>query len=542
MPERRRKEKFEYKVRLLSKMRKPIRELLVANGVPRKDWDYYRLMVHWITKGMVKSYHDTYLVTKRPPSSSEWFCRLYSKIMDGSMGHRYAEVLGNLERWGVVCRGASYCKSDPENELPGKCKAVWFTEEYSFMLRSYCYVKDVRHLFGKAGLAAGSKVGYMTPVNLRSRVLLKRLEKCAAERKADQMRDPVVRDAHGNLEHFRIDRKKAEKALKRDIREKNGGKLDRKMLASEMRKVDRFNGMYGSGTALYVVRDDYGRVHTNVTQMKKCVRKEALTCDGEAVGAVDIKSSQGAFLCHILGAWLHGDGAVLGRNGRSFISAEREFPVGLGMGRCEREYLDFRSKLEGRTLYEFFAGEMNGDYELEADLPDRDLSECPVTREEAKKAFLATLFAGVDLDPDCDPLWHACRRVWTEHWPSLLSMVDRLKRDNYRALAYEMQRMESSFVFDVVVPAVKAEVGCPYCTVHDELIVPAVHVGAVDAIVRRELERFGIPTTTEAEGELLEPGEATVRAEMPSCVEVGMRCDWGDRVEERVAEEYASAV
>ena len=69
MPERRRKEKFEYKVRLLSRMRKPIRNLLVANGVPEDEWDYYRLMVNWVTKGMMKAYHSNYLATKRPPSS-----------------------------------------------------------------------------------------------------------------------------------------------------------------------------------------------------------------------------------------------------------------------------------------------------------------------------------------------------------------------------------------------------------------------------------------------------------------------------------------
>lgn len=536
MPERRRKEKFEYKVRLLSRMRKPIRELLVANGVPEGDWDYYRLMVNWVTKGMMKAYHSNYLATKRPPRSNEWFCRLYSRIMDGSMGHKYVEVLSNLEKWGVLCRGTSYCKSDPDNEIPGRCKAVWFSEEYSFMLRSYCFVRDVRHLYGRDGM----KVGYLAQVKLTDRVLLKRLEKCAKERKESQMEDPVVADAHANLAHFRINRKKAERALRADLEEKHG-KVSRRKLANEMEKVDRFNGMHDSETALYVVRDDYGRVHTNVTSMKKCVRLGAMECDGEAVGAVDIKSSQGSFLCHILGAWLHGDSAVLGRNRKSFVNVDAGYPGTIGREECEREYRDFRSKLEEKRLYEFFVDEMNMDWELEADL-GRDLGVDPITRDEAKKAFLSTLFAGVELSPGCDPRWTACRRVWEEHWPKLLAMVDHMKRDNYRALAYEMQRMESSFVFDVVVPAVKSEVGCPYCTVHDELIVPAGRLGAVKAIVDRELERFGIPTTTAEEVVILDPDERTVMAEMPSCVEVGMRCGWGAGVEERVAEAYAYAV
>jgi hypothetical protein len=529
--------KFEYRVQLLSTMRRPVRMLLSANRVPRKDWDYYRLMLHWVTRGMMKSYKDTYIVTKNPPRSSEWFCRLYSKIMDGAMGHKYLEVIGNLVRWGVLVRGSAYCRG--EDGLPGRCKAVWFTEEYSFMLRSYCFVKDVVHLFGKRG----GKAGHLSTVELKSRVLLKRLERCAMERKRDQLLDPVVRDAHDNLLHFSVDRKKAREVLGEELTK--DGRVDRKRLDAEMRKVDRFNGTAGSETSLFVVRDDYGRVHTNVTQMKKCVRMHAMTCDGGPVGAVDIRSSQGSFLCHILGAWLHGDTAVLGRNGRSFISVDAGYLDRVDRSGAEREYADFRSKLEGKELYETFAAMMSDDGELMEALEARDGRDPylePVTRDEAKKAFLATLFAGIELPVDCDPTWTACRNAWKRRWPNLLKLVDHMKRDNYRALAYEMQRMESSFVFDVVIPAVKSEIGCPYCTVHDEIIVPAGHAGAVKAIMDRELGRFGIPTVTKAEGDMLEPGDAVVRAEMPSCVEVGLGCDWGDRVELRVAEEYADAV
>ena len=124
----------------------------------------------------------------------------------------------------------------------------------------------------------------------------------------------------------------------------------------------------------------------------------------------------------------------------------------------------------------------------------------------------------------------------------LLSLLDRMKSRNYKALAYELQRMESAFVFDVVVPAIKAEIGCPYCTVHDEIIVPAQYGGKVKAILDRELERFGIPTTTVEEQAILEPDDATVGAEMASFYEVGYYCGWGDDADRRIADEYANAV
>ena len=517
MPETR--TKFEYEIRVLDKFRKPIRALLKEHNVPERDHDYYWLIIHWVTKGLVESYHREYLATRKPPKCREWFCRLYSKIMDTAMGHKYIEVFENLKNWGVLMRGSSYCKAT--GTTPGMSKAVWFGEGYGWMLKEYCYARDVAHLYGRGDFHAGR----MMAVKLRSKILLKRLQKCAEDRKRIQLMDPVVRDAHENLKHFHIDRAKARRALVKAGVE--GRKLDR-----ELRKVDRFNDAEGSDTSLYVVRDDYGRVHTNITQVKREVRESALTCDGGPVAEVDIKSSQGAFLCYIIGACLRGDKAMLGRNGESFIAMDPAAPDWIGREQLSREFADFRGKLERRELYEFFASEMSQDFDLDE----------VVDRERAKKAFLATLFAGVHLDDGCDPAWHACRRVWEEHWPKLLILIDSMKVSNYRALAYEMQRMESSFVFDVVIPAIKDEIGCPYCTVHDEVIVPREFGDAAKVILDRELDRFGIPTTTVEERAILEPDDAMVEAEMASFYEVGYYCGWGDDADRRIADEYANAV
>jgi len=513
---------FEYKVRILNKFRKPIRALLDENGIPERERDYYWLMIHWVTKGLIKSYKDTYLVTRRAPKFSEWFCRLYSKIMDGAMGHKYIEVFENLRKWEVIVRGASYCKG--EDGRPGRCKAVWFGEKYGTMLKEYCFAKDIAHLYGKGNFSAGC----LTSLKLTSKILLKRLEKCAIERKHEQLADPVVQDAHDNLLHFSIDRAKAIGALRKSKR------MTPRRFVDEMRKVDRFNDARTSETSLFVVRDDYGRVHTNMTQMKKEVRKYAMTCDGDPVGSVDIKSSQASFLCYIIGSYLAGEDTVIGRNGKSFIDMDPRLADSIGRSRLEYEYAVFRGKIEHSGLYEFFADEMNLDSDLNGESEGQR-----ITRDMAKQAFLATLFAGVHLNDDCDRTWHACRRVWEEHWPSLLAMVDSMKRRNYRALAYEMQRMESSFVFDVVIPKIRTEIGCHYCTVHDEIIVPDRYVNAVKHIVDRELARFKIPTTTTPEHNMLVPGDDVLNVDMPALQEVGYYCDWGDRADMEIADTYA---
>ena len=510
--------KFEYEMRILDRFRKPLQGLLKEHGIPRKDHDYYWMVVHWVTKGLMESYHREYMATGKPPKLRGWYCRLYSRIMETAMGHKYLDVFRRLREWGVVQRGATYCVGG--DGKPGCCKPVWFGERFGYLLKEYCYAKDVAHLYGKGRFPCGR----MMNVKVRSKILLKRLEKCAMQRKEVQMRDPVVADVHENLKHFSIDRSKATKSLIESG--VTGKRLDR-----ELRKIDRFNSVERSETSLFVVRDDYGRVHTNVTQLKKEVRECALSCDGKPVSEVDIKSSQGAFLCYIIDAYLKGDPAVLGRNARSFIAMDPRAPDWLGRQQLEREFADFRGKLERRELYEFFAGEMSQDLDLDK----------VVGRDEAKHAFLATLFSGIVLDPDGDPQWHACRRVWEEKFPKLLALVDMMKVANYRSLAYEMQRMESTFVFDVVVPAIRRELGCPYCTVHDSIIVPSEYGDAAKKIVDRELARFGIPTTTVEERSILEPDDEFAQAEMASFYEAGYYCGWGDAADAAIADEYAHA-
>ena len=499
-------------MRILNKFRKPFRAILDAYGIPRRDRDYYWLAISLISKSMIESYHEEFLVTGKAPRLSSWHGRLYSKILDRMMGHKYIDVFENLSKWGIAYRAASYCVGTPGR--PGLSKGVWFGEQFGVMLKEYCYAKDVKRLHGMDLIHGG---GCMSTRAVTSKVLLKRLEKCAEDRKAAQLMDPVVKDAHDNLQHFHIDREKAIKTLE---------KLDitPRRKARELEKVERFNNANESPTSLYVVRDAYGRVHTNITQVKKEIREHALTCDGGPITEVDIKSSQGAFLCYILGAYLNGSDTVIGRNAKSFISLKPGFMSFLDRNRLNTEYARFSGLLRQKELYEFFGTEMSSDFDLDMD----------VDRDTAKLAFLSTLFAGTKLSDKCDETWHACRRVWEEHFPTLLRLIDGMKEENYRALAYEMQRMESSFVFDVVIPAIRKEVGCPYCTVHDSIIVPSQYGSIVKSIVDRELERFGIPTTTVEERELLEPDDEIRDHKIALDTEVSYWCKWGEAADREI--------
>lgn len=125
----------------------------------------------------------------------------------------------------------------------------------------------------------------------------------AKEVKVKQLENPVVFKCHENLKHFQMDTKQAYQVIENL---QKSGEINEKQAYREVQKVERFNGIYKSDTALYVKQDTYGRIHTNITQMKKEIRNSCLYCDGKETIGVDMKSSQAAILTHILGFFVYG--------------------------------------------------------------------------------------------------------------------------------------------------------------------------------------------------------------------------------------------
>ena len=138
---------------------------------------------------------------------------------------------------------------------------------------------------------------------------------------------------------------------------------------------------------------------------------------------------------------------------------------------------------------------MVGNYELSDDF---DLDRT-VSRDEAKKGVVSFLFSPRYFDEEKEPVRAAVKRVWEYRFPTLLRCLYSMKQNCHAALAYELQKVESTFIFDIVCPRITDELGCPYCTVHDSVIVPKEYCGRLKAIMDEELARVGIPTITEVE-------------------------------------------
>ena len=419
--------------------------------------------------------------------SWRWKCNLYSSFLKNHLGNDYNDIVNTLISAGFIERSRHYSKSCGKTR--GISKAYWLTKTY----RTYFY-NYLRTKFMRKNYLINKICGKMVEIKIEDRVLLKRIYKIKCEQKYSELSKNNISTYYQHLSHFWIDTEAAQNTLE-DL------KANEKIsdINEEMTKVTRFNSVNDDPMARYVKEDDYGRVHTNVTSLKREVRDGCMYCDGKPVGGVDIKSSQASFLCSIMHEWRNVAYDTMYVPESNFVEIipfwkENEFAISL-----DNEIDAFEHILRDGKMYEFFAGHMSN-------------LGVTYTRDEAKKAFLSTLFAH-NYIPDTKPERKAVRDVWAEYFPHMLRCINFMKRNNHACLAYEMQRTESSFVFDVVIPRIEREIGCHYCTVHDSVIVPVEYISRVQKIMDEELKKAAVPTMTKVECNMLNPPTEVLRSD-----------------------------
>lgn len=474
------KPKFSYRMKVPEVMVAPLERFLQDYPGCARRKELYLFVLHLVARQLRRKYRDERSVGHRVDVGS-WHCNLQSVFLHATVGAHYVGILEDLENWGFIRRSRSYLVGDDRTR--GISKAFWFQYGYAVAWREYCWSRED----GVADPDTHRKrlVGRTRTFEVKSRTFLKRLAKCAAEVKARQMKDPLVSMCHTQLEHFSIDRGQAREVLTSLV---ESGEIKEGQKERELAKVERFMSYASDPCALFVKKDRFGRIHTNVTQLKKEVRENCMYCDGRPTVSVDIKSSQGAFLGKILLSLADANTLLDGRMHPAVRELSTSMPnvdLGLYLDECRR----YSGLLAGGRLYEHFAGRISGD----------PLFDGGVDRKEAKHGFFLFLFGPVMTERDPGSLRAAVRRVWEGDFPLMLEVIESLKKDDYAALARAMQCVESAFVFGQVIPRVLREVGCPFCTVHDSVVVPEEYGDRVKALMDAELESAGVPTMTAEE-------------------------------------------
>jgi len=181
---------------------------------------------------------------------------------------------------------------------------------------------------------------------------------------------------------------------------------------------------------LYYSFDNFGRFHTNFTVLKKDIRNKFLRFGDEKIKEIDITNSQPFFL-----------------------------------------YLLMRDT-GFATFNGFDADVMNGIiYDKIKDLTGKK-------RKEVKTNIYAVLF-GRNMTKN---YWNM---LFNELYPDVYEWIVNYKKEhkNYKVIAQQLQRIESNFIFNKVIPKIMDhDKDIPMITIHDSIVVPESNYNDVKGI------------------------------------------------------------
>jgi hypothetical protein len=183
--------------------------------------------------------------------------------------------------------------------------------------------------------------------------------------------------------------------------------------------------------SIFYVEDDYGRFHTNYTVLKKVIRDEHITIDGEEVEELDIKNSQPLFLSILMKE--HG--------------FDLEHPI---------EFKRYYESVKNGTIYEEY------------------MKVSGWSRKKCKDAMYKVLFANNSLKGKNARINRNFKQIYPEVW-NWLKMVKESAGD-HKVIAHSLQRKESNLIFDHICFKVYRSIpDVRVFTVHDSIFFQKKH-------------------------------------------------------------------
>lgn len=203
---------------------------------------------------------------------------------------------------------------------------------------------------------------------------------------------------------------------------------------------------YADGDYRFSVDTTGFRAHTNLTNLKKDFRK-FLSVWNEPLGQIDIKNSQPLFLYFL-------------------IQDEPTIP--------DEEKDRFKELVESGRFYEYFMTKLG--------LPEDQ-------RDSVKQKVLTALY---DHCREKDGRYIV---TLTKEFPGIVNFIKEVKKEDYRSLAYMLQKAESKFVIEDVVSEFINLYGHRYefiSTIHDSIVIRASMMEEAETIMRGCFMDMGI--------------------------------------------------
>lgn len=209
---------------------------------------------------------------------------------------------------------------------------------------------------------------------------------------------------------------------------------------------------------IFVYQDKYGRVHTNLTNLKS-EHRSLLQVNGDKLVNIDIKNSQPLML---------GLALVEGTSNNSIISSS--FPSLSYTNRCP-DLRDYVQLCEDGEFYDYL------------------MAQTDFTG--SRKAFKVSFFSSVFFckhrkgDKNC--------ALFSKLFPSIWDVICAIKKDDHTNLAKLLQRVESDFVINRVFKTCLTKFPENFvATIHDSLLVEPAIANDAKFIFENEFHKIGI--------------------------------------------------
>jgi hypothetical protein len=377
-----------------------------------------------------------------PARSTKYRTRLvpiYSKIIKSEIGDNYKKYLKWLTDNNFLISDNWYCKKRAKSKCYGYTEGYYKRNYESYKITKKSLIKRHMNWYFKRNTNSGKEL-------------------------------------RENLKNLEFDYESAALDLEIMRSKRQINKKDYEMLKYKYEEI-RLSKIYGH-------RDNYGRFHSNYTQINKFSRKY-IKADGEQLVEIDIQSCQVGLLYSLIYKLLEdvkqnryddarrfGNDVVrrmsgdfrdkyLSKYGNNYYDGEKVSEIGVSKNLNELDYdNDFFCVIVEKEL-EKFKKILKKDFYKWIAKESKKYTKITVNRMKAKKMFFKKIFGR-----KCNEGYLI--KIFENEFPMLLKIINYLKKDNYKELARTLQREESTLIIDKLSKWLIEEKGIRnFYTVHD---------------------------------------------------------------------------
>jgi hypothetical protein len=199
--------------------------------------------------------------------------------------------------------------------------------------------------------------------------------------------------------------------------------------------------------SIHAVKDDYGRLHTNFTTLKRSIRNNFLSLGDSEMSSLDIKNSQPQFLAKII------------------LETEKKLSP---------ELEKFINSVKEGNFYESFAA---------LDMP----------RAKIKEMVYCVFFGKNIMIKKETETKNKANQNFVQYWPELWNWIVNWKKNsgNYKTLSHNLQRRESDLIYNHICLEIKEKLpNIIIFTVHDSIFFPIENKEIIEEIFFRNMKKL----------------------------------------------------